>query len=327
MRNRCAWGPTYFGPGKRSVTRATGQTVLQTLHFRHSSADRATSNDDASWTMSMIVIGRRSGRSGLLAGGEAPGRGRHSAPTRHADRWRPQRRRRSARRGSAGRPACCRRPRRSRRPPCRRRSTGWSRSSVRMPAGLEWVAARDRTGPVRATPRSPVPRRAARAAARRASRPICRRARRRRCRRSPGRGRRSGTRARAAAAAIATAVTLRPSTSTLTTSSPTSIRPPRRAEGRPERLVEPQSRHARRDERHLERGQREQPPGVAERPRVVGKSEDRRQGDPAGAGSGTFNGVGDRGQARSRARPGHRTAGRDAARSGFGGRRAPATRR
>ena len=45
MRNRWAWGPTYFGPGKRSVTRATGQTVLQTLHFRHSSAESATSRE------------------------------------------------------------------------------------------------------------------------------------------------------------------------------------------------------------------------------------------------------------------------------------------
>ena len=41
-RNRWAWGPTYLGPGKRSVTRRTGQTVLHTLHLRHCSAERAT---------------------------------------------------------------------------------------------------------------------------------------------------------------------------------------------------------------------------------------------------------------------------------------------
>ena len=41
-RNRCAWGPSYLGPGNRSVTRSTGHTVLHTLHLRHSSAENET---------------------------------------------------------------------------------------------------------------------------------------------------------------------------------------------------------------------------------------------------------------------------------------------
>src|SRR5688572_33105791 len=40
-RNRSACGPTYFGPGNASVTRATGQTVVHTLHFTHASVEYA----------------------------------------------------------------------------------------------------------------------------------------------------------------------------------------------------------------------------------------------------------------------------------------------
>jgi hypothetical protein len=32
-RNRPACGPSYFGPGNKSVTADTGQAVVQTLHF------------------------------------------------------------------------------------------------------------------------------------------------------------------------------------------------------------------------------------------------------------------------------------------------------
>jgi hypothetical protein len=33
IRKRCACGPVYFGPGKRSVTAATGQYTWQIPHF------------------------------------------------------------------------------------------------------------------------------------------------------------------------------------------------------------------------------------------------------------------------------------------------------
>ncbi len=45
---------------------------------------------------------------------------------------------------------------------------------------------------------------------------------------------------------------------------------------RPERVVEPHARHARRDERHLERDERQEPARVIENARMVGVAEDRR---------------------------------------------------
>ena len=130
-RNRWACGPTYFGPGNRSVTRATGQTVLQTLHLRQSSADRPTSNADASATRSWIVIatsiprGRRAAAAARRsrfrrAGPRAPLRGIWPAYPPPGSRSRSRRRRRSAPRGSASRPGGCPRSRRCRARPCPR---------------------------------------------------------------------------------------------------------------------------------------------------------------------------------------------------------------
>ena len=60
VRNRWAWGPTYLGPGKRSVTRATGHTVTHTLHLRHSSDEYPTASSEASMISSAIVMVARS---------------------------------------------------------------------------------------------------------------------------------------------------------------------------------------------------------------------------------------------------------------------------
>ena len=57
-RKRWACGPTYFGPGNRSSTRATGHTSLQMLHLRHSSVDSPTVSWRASSTTAAIVIAR-----------------------------------------------------------------------------------------------------------------------------------------------------------------------------------------------------------------------------------------------------------------------------
>ena len=110
-RNRCAWGPTYLGPGKRSVTRRTGQTVLQTLHLRHSSAERPTG--------SAMVMPRPAGPARRLPRAGTPLPARRS-PGR--------RRRRSVPPRSAVRPAG---PPRSAR---RLAQTVAAASSVRMPA-------------------------------------------------------------------------------------------------------------------------------------------------------------------------------------------------
>ena len=51
-RKRCACGPTYFGPGKASVTRLTGQTVVHTLHLMQASVlNGGKSRAAASWNV------------------------------------------------------------------------------------------------------------------------------------------------------------------------------------------------------------------------------------------------------------------------------------
>src|SRR5919206_4330584 len=47
-RNRWACGPSYLGPGNRSVTADTGQTVLQMLHLMQRSAVCSTCSTAAS---------------------------------------------------------------------------------------------------------------------------------------------------------------------------------------------------------------------------------------------------------------------------------------
>src|SRR5512132_571900 len=65
-RNRWPCGPSYLGPGNRSVTAETGQTVLQMLHLMQWSAVCSTCSTAAS--------GSADGRCGKQ-GGDAGGGG------------------------------------------------------------------------------------------------------------------------------------------------------------------------------------------------------------------------------------------------------------
>ena len=115
-RYRWACGPTYLGPGKRSVTRATGQTVLQTLHLRQASALRPIDSAAAAWTISAMVIRLPSPGPGWpAASGRRPGPANPRARGPPAPRSRSPRPRRIAGGGSVARPAGCHRPARSRR--------------------------------------------------------------------------------------------------------------------------------------------------------------------------------------------------------------------
>src|SRR5437762_2814270 len=77
-RNRWPCGPSYLGPGNRSVTAETGQTVLHTLHLMQWSAVCSTCSTAASGS-----AGRGGGEQGgdpaagqdqlLAAGGEHAG--------------------------------------------------------------------------------------------------------------------------------------------------------------------------------------------------------------------------------------------------------------
>src|SRR5258708_19395627 len=73
MRKRSAWGPTYFGPGNKGVTLATGQKVVQMLHFTQWSSVSRTSSTSTKFILQYDL--RRS-----IPGGQADAVARFLAP-------------------------------------------------------------------------------------------------------------------------------------------------------------------------------------------------------------------------------------------------------
>ena len=242
------------------MTRATGQTVLQTLHFRQSSAERPTSNAERlrdellDRHRQRLDGGRRSRRSRLARRPRPRRRGRRSASRRHGTRSRSRRRRRIA-------PEVALPARRlpatatfSKTTPAAGGSSGRSASSVRMPAASSGWPRGSNGDRAPASRRRAVPRPAARGPSRRAALPGSRRV-------PPpaippvARTTRAGPDRAAARVAADSGDRGHPprSRSNPTTGSPIDDPAALRPQRGPQRVEQAQAGDARRDERDLER--------------------------------------------------------------------------